>query len=107
MEESIPYQRALMDGGACEATVYSRAGFRTGALCLPLANTHNHARGGGMGLERVHADDAENLVRWIVAYGKSFGKKDSGARLDRRLDEIWRKERKALERSSDQGKGKV
>ena len=40
-----------MDGGACEATTFSMAGFQAGALCLPLKNTHNHKPGGGMGLE--------------------------------------------------------
>ncbi|MHC4340520.1 MAG: M28 family peptidase [Planctomycetota bacterium] len=103
--QEIPYQRALMDGGACEATVFSRAGFRAGALCLPLHNTHNHARGGGMGLENVHQEDAENLVRWLVAYARSFGKRPPADRLDRRLESLWRKERAKLERSADQGRG--
>ncbi|MHC4931141.1 MAG: M28 family peptidase [Planctomycetota bacterium] len=103
--KDIPHQRALMDGGACEATVFSRAGFRAGALCLPLHNTHNHARGGGMGLENVHQADAEYLVRWVVAYTRSFGRLSPADRLDRRLERLWRKERARLERSADQGRG--
>lgn len=98
------YQRALMDGGACEATAYSTAGFRAGALCLPLKNYHNHA-GKGVGLEYVAAADAENLVRWMTAYARGFGKRDAHKRIVSRLDRLWRKHRRTLERTADQGEG--
>ncbi|HPB31076.1 MAG TPA: hypothetical protein PLB62_06435 [Candidatus Sumerlaeota bacterium] len=39
--------RFLMSGGTCEATVFSRAGLRTGALCIPLRNYHNMDRAAG------------------------------------------------------------
>jgi endoglucanase len=94
------YQRALMDGGSCEATVYVFSGFRTGALCLPLKNYHNHAARGGMGLEYVACDDAENLVRWMVAYARSFGRLDPRGRVERRLAALLRKHRARLERTA-------
>ncbi|MHC4137256.1 MAG: M28 family peptidase [Planctomycetota bacterium] len=94
------YQRALMDGGGCEATVYVFSGFRTGALCLPLQNYHNHAARGGMGLEYVHCDDAENLVRWMVEYTRSFGRLNAGRKVERRLAALWRKHRGRLERTA-------
>ena len=93
-----------MDGGACEATVYSVAGFQAGALCLPLRNYHNHA-GDGVGLEYVAAADAENLVRWMTAYARGFGKRAPGRRVAARMDKLWRKNRRALERSAEQGEG--
>ena len=37
------YQRKLMDGGTCEATVFCSAGFRSSGLALPLGNYHNQA----------------------------------------------------------------
>jgi endoglucanase len=103
-DEEFRYQRALMDGGACEATAYALAGFRAGALCLPLKNYHNHA-GKGVGLEYVAAADAENLVRWMTAYARGFGRQEPGRRVVARLDKLWRKHRRALERTAEQGEG--
>jgi endoglucanase len=94
------YQRALMDGGGCEATVYVFSGFRTGALCLPLKNYHNHAARGGMGLEYVHRDDAENLVRWMVEYTRSFDRLRARRRVERRLAALWRKNHARLKRTA-------
>ncbi|MDH3592723.1 MAG: M28 family peptidase, partial [Planctomycetota bacterium] len=53
-DQEFRHQRALMDGGACEASVFTFNEFRSGALCLPLKNYHNHTRNGGLGLEYVH-----------------------------------------------------
>jgi len=94
------YQRALMDGGGCEATVYVFSGFRTGALCLPLKNYHNHAARGGMGLEYVYADDAENLVRWMVEYTRSFGRLHAWRGVERRLATLLKKHRGRLARTA-------
>ncbi|MHC4957374.1 MAG: M28 family peptidase [Planctomycetota bacterium] len=98
-------QRALMDGGACEATVFMQAGFRAGALCLPLRNTHNHAPRGGMAQEYVDNNDLENLVRWMVAYTRSFGKGDPRADVVRRLERLWRRHKGQLKRSAGEGSG--
>ncbi|MHC4952378.1 MAG: M20/M25/M40 family metallo-hydrolase [Planctomycetota bacterium] len=100
------YQRALMDGGACEASVYARAGFFAGALCLPLKNYHNHAaRGGGVAREYVSLDDAENLVRWMVAIAKQFGQRDPAAHLERRFDKLYKKHGRRLKRTAQEGEG--
>ncbi len=95
-DKSFRWQRALMDGGACEATVYAHAGFRTGALCLPLMNYHNHAPEGGVTREYVAAADAENLVRWMTAYARGFKTVDGRRARDRRLEALWRENRTAL-----------
>lgn len=94
------WQRALMDGGACEATVYSHAGFRAGALCLPLRNYHNHAPEGGIAREYVRADDAENLVRWMTAHARAFARVDGRRASDRRLARLWRQHRARLARTA-------
>ena len=41
---SFTYQRALMPGGTCEATVYDVYGFTAASICVPLANYHNMDR---------------------------------------------------------------
>lgn len=97
---SFRYQRALMDGGGCEATIYAGAGFRAGALCLPLGNTHNHSPRGGMKMEYVDQADAENLVCWMTAYTRQHGKLDP-VRLRKRLHEaLWRRSRATLKRTA-------
>lgn len=91
-----PHQRALMDGGGCEATAFTLAGFSAGAVCLPTKNIHNHKPRGGMGLEYVHKDDAENMVRLLVRYARDFGKVDAPQKIRRKLDMYWKKYRKSL-----------
>ncbi len=103
-DPSFRWQRALMDGGACEATVYTFSGFRSGALCLALRNYHNHGPK-SMAHEYVHADDAENLVKWMVAYTRDFGHHDAQARTQKRLDRLWRRHQKQLARTAVRGEG--
>src|SRR5256885_3653102 len=40
-DRSFQYQRALMPGGTCEATVYDVYGFVAGSICVALSNYHN------------------------------------------------------------------
>jgi endoglucanase len=103
--KGFQWQRALMDGGACEATVYAHAGFRTGALCLPLMNYHNHGPEGGLALEYVHAGDAENLVRWMTAHARAFARIDGRRARDRRLEALWREHRARLARTAKEVRG--
>jgi len=39
--ETRPWQRKLMAGGACEASVFCAYGYQATCLCLPLGNYHN------------------------------------------------------------------
>lgn len=41
--DARPWQRKLMPGGACEASVYCAYGFDATCVCLPLGNYHNMA----------------------------------------------------------------
>jgi endoglucanase len=42
-EKPRPWQRKLMAGGACEASVFCAFGYDSTCLCLPLGNYHNMA----------------------------------------------------------------
>ncbi|MEM6391505.1 MAG: M20/M25/M40 family metallo-hydrolase [Planctomycetota bacterium] len=70
---SVPgfaYQRKLMSGGTCESSVFQRYLGRSGAVCLPLANYHNHNPGtppGGLEREAIHARDFVGLVHLLIA----------------------------------------
>ena len=60
------YQRALMTGGACEASLYVLHGRRVGAIALPLGNYHNMTPRGAIGSEFVHSEDFDNLLLLMV-----------------------------------------
>ena len=60
------HQRKLMDSGACEATPLMQAGYRTGAVALPLGNYHNLGPGGKLEPEDINVDDAQMLVQLLV-----------------------------------------
>ncbi|MCC6321294.1 MAG: hypothetical protein IT438_07650 [Phycisphaerales bacterium] len=82
--EGMKWQRKLMAGGACEATVFCAYGYEATCLCLPLGNYHNMAdladvQAGTydvaakgpprVGREFIALGDYEGLVDLLVAIG--------------------------------------
>ena len=65
--ESIPVQRCLLDGGACEASAYQLYGYRSVAASIGLGNYHNCAPDGSIQCEYVSVDDYANMVRLCLA----------------------------------------
>ena len=87
-QPSFRYQRKLMDSGACEATPLMQAGYRTGAVALPLGNYHNSGPGEQLAPEHIHLDDANGLVHLLVHVaqrGIGAGLAHSAAALDSML----------------------
>jgi endoglucanase len=92
------WQRKLMSGGACEASVFCHAGFEATCVCLPLGNYHNMAD-----LDRVQAGtntepprvareyigvhDYHGLVDLLVACGMKLG---SASNFPARVEKLWR-----------------
>jgi putative aminopeptidase FrvX len=85
------WQRKLMAGGACEATVFCAYGYSATCLCLPLGNYHNMgklaevqagtydvARNGPPPMERefIHSSDYAGLVDLLVAIGQDLPEAD-------------------------------
>ena len=66
------FQRKLMDGGICEATVLVNAALRTGAVALPLDNYHNSGKK-RLKPEIVNLDDALGLVDFLVYLAAASG----------------------------------
>ncbi len=60
------FQRLLMGGGTCEATAIQEAGLRTGAICLPLKNYHNHGPSQRLAPEKVSRQDWHSLLQLIL-----------------------------------------
>jgi endoglucanase len=58
-------QRLLMGGGTCEASVFHRAGFPTGALCVALNNYHNMGPGTALRSESISLRDWQGLYDFL------------------------------------------
>jgi hypothetical protein len=99
------WQRKLMAGGACEASVFCHSGYEATCVCLPLGSYHNMAD-----LDRVQAGtntdpprierefiavaDFEGLVDLLIACGQRLP--DGGGAGDR-FDRLWEQRRFVLE----------
>jgi len=103
LEQRVPafrWQRALMDGGSCESTVYNHYGTRAAGVCLALGNYHNCAPGGGIAPEFVSWDDHEGLVALLCEVARGFGGSDPRSKIGARLQRIWEREYNLLATSS-------
>jgi putative aminopeptidase FrvX len=84
--EELPHQRALMQGGTCEATAYALYGYRTGGLCVALGNYHNCGPDDLIGSEYVSLADATGMAQLCVLLGKSTDTQDALLALRERLE---------------------
>ena len=97
-DPSFRFQRKLMDGGICEATVLVNASLRTGAVALPLGNYHNAGKK-RLKAEVVHLDDALCLVDLLFHLATAAGGVDNALReATWNLDERLAKRRKQFTR---------
>ncbi|MBW3547552.1 MAG: hypothetical protein KY452_05385 [Actinobacteria bacterium] len=91
-DPAFRWQRKLMDGGTCEASVFCACGYEASGLALPLGNYHNGLdRGPGVGPEHVRVDDYVAGVRLATELALSphlldDGADDPGAWLRRHQD---------------------
>ena len=92
------WQRKLMPGGACEATVFQAYGYEATCVCLPLGNYHNMANldevtAGDDTLARVEREyismsDFADLIRLLAALGTSLEQAEPiTARLEKLFDQ--------------------
>lgn len=91
------WQRKLMAGGACEASVFCSAGYEATCLCLPLGNYHNMAdleavQAGKntsppvVGREYISIDDYFGLVDLLVACGERL---PAISPMADRIEKLW------------------
>ncbi|MGE5611378.1 MAG: M20/M25/M40 family metallo-hydrolase [Bacillota bacterium] len=95
---SFKYQRALMPGGTCEATVYDVYGFQASSICVALGNYHNTDREAGkIGPEYVDISDWQNMVKLFVAIARHGHEYREGHHaLRSRIEKRFKKVRKLL-----------
>lgn len=91
------WQRKLMAGGACEASVFCEAGYEATCVCLPLGNYHNMADLANVqagtnttpprvGREFISAHDYHALVDLLVACAVSL---PSGSPVTAMATKLW------------------
>lgn len=71
-KHEIPIQRALLDGGACEASALAAFGIKAAGISVPLGNYHNCNKDGEIDLEYVKLKDVESLIDLLVALINEF-----------------------------------
>ncbi|CAN5837338.1 hypothetical protein BH11PLA1_BH11PLA1_18680 [soil metagenome] len=104
-----PWQRKLMSGGACEASVFCAAGYDATCICLPLGNYHNmphldlHQAGtydsAALGPARcarefIHIDDYLGMIDLLVALGRDI---PGGAGIWGRMEKLYAEKQSVLE----------
>jgi putative aminopeptidase FrvX len=93
-DSNFQWQRALMPGGTCEATVYDIYGYTAASLCVALGNYHNMdpARE-QIGPEFIDVSDWKNMVKLFVRlanHGEKFkpGHAELKARVLKRFEQL-------------------
>ena len=109
-DSEFRYQRALMDGGTCDSTVFHAFGYETGAVCLALGNYHNMldtsatgavseipAAGPMIACETIHLADFAAEIELLAQLCVAFPKYKPGMEdLKKRFNDLHEREHKAL-----------
>lgn len=91
------WQRKLMAGGACEASVYCAFGYTSTCVCLPLGNYHNmaglaeaqagtHEGTPRVGREYVGIDDFHGMVDLLIGCGMDLPQSPG---FIERVEKLW------------------
>lgn len=96
--DGFKFQRALMPGGTCEATVYDIYGFTAASICVALGNYHNMDRQKKKpGPEYIDLDDWKNMVRLFVHVARTGHEYEPGHRLLKaRIEKRFNRRRRLL-----------
>lgn len=93
-DKTFQYQRALMPGGTCEATVYDIYGFTAASICIALGNYHNmDAAKKKIGPEYIDLGDWKSMVKLFVHIARTGhawepGHKLLKARVEKRFKKL-------------------
>lgn len=92
------YQRALMPGGTCEATVYDVYGYHAASICVALGNYHNMDREKKkIAPEYIDLGDWEGMVKLFIEVARNGHAYDPANKaLRERIEKRFRKVRKLL-----------
>jgi endoglucanase len=89
------FQRQLMSGGSCEASLYMLHGMAVGALAFPLGGFHNIGRRWPVE-EHIAVRDAQGMVDLCAALALNPPAGEPRASMKRRLSASFREKKKLL-----------
>jgi endoglucanase len=93
-DRKFKYQRALMPGGTCEATVYDLYGFTAASICIALGNYHNmDVAKKKIAPEFIDLNDWQSMVKlfvYLVRTGHEYepGHRALKARVEKRFSKL-------------------
>ncbi len=93
-DKTFNYQRALMPGGTCEATVYDIYGFTAASICVALGNYHNMDQARKrIGPEYIDVSDWQNMVKLFVRVARNGHTFEEGhgalkSRVEKRFNKL-------------------
>ncbi len=92
-DKTFHYQRALMPGGTCEATVYDVYGFIAASICVALGNYHNmNVARKRIAPEFIDVSDWTNMVKLFVRIARTGHRYEPGHKaLRQRIEKRYRK----------------
>jgi len=97
-DPSFRWQRKLMPGGTCEASVFESYGFTAAACCMPLGNYHNMDEATGRpAAETISLADFDGLVRFLAAVGRNLDDTKRFPPLKERLEGIFAQRHRLLD----------
>lgn len=85
-DRGFAWQRALLQGGRCEACVYVAEGYVTGGIAMPLGNYHNHGPK-GYASEYVSQADYANYLKLLAALAH---RAEERVTMKERVASIWK-----------------
>ena len=92
------FQRALLQGGRCEASLYVEKGYRVGCLAFPLGNYHNNGPK-NYDYEFISLKDYKNMLEWLMRLAKNPSPKAAAKKEYSAIDKIFKKYKKRLKPS--------
>jgi endoglucanase len=96
-DKTFAWQRKLMPGGTCEASVFRAAGYRTTGLCVPLRNYHNrNTERRRIEAETIDREDWLGLVRLIAGAACTWPARASAQLLARQFKGLLARHRRRL-----------
>ncbi len=97
-EPTFKWQRKLMPGGTCEASVYQTYGYTASCICLALGNYHNmNEVTGRIDAESISLADYHGLVHLLVAIAERLDDPAKAPGLRVRLEDLFLRRKYVLE----------
>lgn len=96
-DAGFKFQRKLMAGGTCEASVFQTYGHTATCVCLPLGNYHNmNEEAGRIEAETISVSDYHGLVRLLTQVARWIDDESKAPNLRTRFEGLFERRQRVL-----------